>query len=67
MYVYTPCILYDIIANNYSRTITRLYALIVMGKGIAGKHFDQGPPDDPQRPFTLAFPAGWFGEYEGYW
>jgi|SRR6266536_2257643 len=34
MYVYTPYVLCDIIANNYSRTITRLYALIVMGTAL---------------------------------
>jgi len=31
MYVYTPCVLYNIITNNYNRIITRLYALMLMG------------------------------------
>jgi hypothetical protein len=34
MYVHIPCVLCEKVANNYSRTITRLYALIVMGTAL---------------------------------
>lgn len=32
MYVYIPYVLDNLVANNYDRTITRLYALLLIGK-----------------------------------
>jgi hypothetical protein len=45
-----PCILCNVIANNYNRNNYKIVCFAKDRKGIAGKCLDQRLLDDPQRP-----------------